>query len=156
MCKLVVGLWKWRRSTLTFKCVSSFCLTENNFEQISPFSSISPPGTLDGRISINLNKLDLSTFLTPRVTLWWATEAPSPLVAICLTSRWLLPIVLFRYFDQVEVKAKGSWRVQRYTLYCVSLLRSKNGADTTDHNNDDDDSSADFIEEGARKLNRAR
>ena len=71
-------------------------------------------------------------------------------------SRWLLPIVLFRYFDQVEVKAKGSQRVQRYALYCVSLLRSKNGADTTDHNNDDDDSSADFIEEGARKLNRAR
>ena len=47
-CDLVVGLWKWRRSTLTFKCVSSFCLTENNkFEQISPFPSMSPPEHLN-------------------------------------------------------------------------------------------------------------
>ena len=90
-------------------------------------------------ISINLNKLDFSTLLTTRVTSWWATEAPSPLVAICLTSRWFLSILslLFKYFDQVEES-------------------DKDNADTTDHNNDDDDSSADYKEEGPRKLNRAR
>ena len=135
-CDLVVGLWKWRRSTLTFKCVSSFCLTENNkFEQISPFPSISPPEHLNKFEQIGLLHLSYPPGLhcgrlQRHLRLWsryvWRQGGSSPFF-----------LYSSKYFDQVEES-------------------NKDYADTTDYNNDDDDSSADYLEEGPRKLNRAR